>query len=188
MWTFTHVDRAGALRPMKFVAGEREEIDAPRLHIDRYLADRLHRVGVEEHTFSLAMRASSATGWSEPVSLFAAMMLTRHVFSVMARPVFRTDDAVSIDRQIGYCETELSSQRHVAITDGCSTEVVIIWFLEPREARATPLMTKLFPSEPPLLNIRRRGVQLIRRDRLLRAASIASCDSLPAEWMLDGLP
>ena len=43
------VECAGALRPMELVAGDGQQIAADRLHIDRHLARRLHRIGMEVH-------------------------------------------------------------------------------------------------------------------------------------------
>ena len=42
------VERAGALRAVVLVAGERKQIDAHRVDVDRHLASRLRGVGVEE--------------------------------------------------------------------------------------------------------------------------------------------
>jgi hypothetical protein len=80
-----YVERAHALGAIKLVRRNRREIDIVLDDVERDLADGLHRVGVEEHAALVAQRANLAMGCSTPISLFAAMMVTRMVLSSMAR-------------------------------------------------------------------------------------------------------
>src|SRR5271170_6491575 len=45
----THEERARAFRPVELVPGDGGDVDVHLVHIDRHFADRLHRVGVEDH-------------------------------------------------------------------------------------------------------------------------------------------
>ena len=52
-----HVERADALRPVDLVAGDAHQVDPHRLDVERDLADRLRRVGVEERLVLAAQPA-----------------------------------------------------------------------------------------------------------------------------------
>ena len=52
-----HVERADALRAVHLVRAERHQIDLHLVDVERHLADRLHRVGVEEDPLLLRDRA-----------------------------------------------------------------------------------------------------------------------------------
>ena len=43
-----HEERADALRGVELVSGDRQEVDAERRHVDRHLAERLRRVGMDQ--------------------------------------------------------------------------------------------------------------------------------------------
>ncbi len=79
-----HIQGADALRPIHLVGGQAEQIDLQGLHIERNLACRLRRVGVEQHAALLQTPPMAAIGCSVPISLLAAMMETRIVLSVIA--------------------------------------------------------------------------------------------------------
>jgi hypothetical protein len=103
---------------VKLVAGEREEINAPRLHINGYFSDRLNRIGMKQHAFISG----------NPGQLFdrlkrAGFIVGRHyaheagLLPKGCGQLFRTDDPVSINRKIGYSES-LSFQPLASIDDG----------------------------------------------------------------------
>ena len=52
-----HVERADALRPVHLVRAERRQVDLQLVDVERNLADRLHRVGVEQDALLLRDRA-----------------------------------------------------------------------------------------------------------------------------------
>ena len=51
------VERADPLRPVELVRGVRQEVDACRVDVERFLAERLRRVGVKERPMLAAERA-----------------------------------------------------------------------------------------------------------------------------------
>ena len=71
---------AAAFRPIKFVQGERSQIDFGVNNIQRNFA-QVHCTASEWKSTPCSRQSLpiSSTGWSTPVSLFAAMMLTRMV-------------------------------------------------------------------------------------------------------------
>ena len=59
---FADIERADALRGVKLVAGKREHVDVFVLDVDRDVADRLHRVGVEQDAVLFADRTDLGDG------------------------------------------------------------------------------------------------------------------------------
>ena len=57
----------------------------------------------------------------------------------------------------------------------------------PARLRATPLIARLSPSEPPLVNTIRRAVHPSSRATCRRASSTRRRAETPTPWMLDGL-
>jgi hypothetical protein len=88
-----NVERAHALGAVNLVSGEREHVDVVGDHVDRNLAHGLHRVGVEEHALLVTELADFGDGLQTPISLLAAMIVTRIVLSSMAR--FRSSRSIS---------------------------------------------------------------------------------------------
>ncbi len=70
--------------PQILCAESDEEIDARRVDVERDLAGRLDGVRVKEDARALQTRAISATALSVPISLFAAMTVTRIVSGAIA--------------------------------------------------------------------------------------------------------
>ncbi len=114
--------------------------------------------------FSWAIWANSLIGWITPVSLLASIMLTRKVFSVISfrrssgsiRPYSSTGRYVTINPWV-------SSHLQVFVTEGCSIEVVMIWFFPfGRNSKAVPLIARLLASEPLPVKTSLFGVELIR--------------------------
>jgi hypothetical protein len=68
--------RADAERPADLVPGHGHRVQAAGREVDRQLAERLHRVGVERHAVAGASAASSATGCTVPTSLLAHITVT----------------------------------------------------------------------------------------------------------------
>jgi len=79
-----NVERATPLG-RKFMPGERQHIDVVGDYVDGNLAHSLHRVSVEEHVLFMTELADLGDGWRTPISLFAAMIVTRMVLSSIAR-------------------------------------------------------------------------------------------------------
>ncbi len=81
-----HVERPDALRGVHLVCADRRYVDLEVDDVERHFADHLHSVGVEEDalSFSFAIVPISTIGWMMPVSLLAAMIVMRIVWSVIA--------------------------------------------------------------------------------------------------------
>ena len=80
------VQGADALRSLELVSADREQVDAERLDVEVDLRRRLDRVDVRRGRRDAPgrARAISAIGWIVPTSLFASMIETRIVRSVIA--------------------------------------------------------------------------------------------------------
>ncbi len=103
-----HIQRAHAFRAIKLMRRNRREIDIVLNHIERHLADGLHRVGVEEHAALMAQRANLADGLQH-----ANLVVGRHdrhqdgLVVHGALQVVEINAAVLLHRQIGDAESVL---------------------------------------------------------------------------------
>ena len=64
----TGVQRAGALRPVKLVRGERQQVDVLRLDVNGQMPRGLHGVGVEQHA-RLAADCTDRADWQDGADL-----------------------------------------------------------------------------------------------------------------------
>src|SRR5207245_11116148 len=90
--------RAYAFRPMKFVRGKGKEIDRCIAETNRDFADRLHSIGVKQHTF-LATNLSDFLGGKQHASFVVRPHHRKHR-RLRANRSFQfgeTDIALSID-------------------------------------------------------------------------------------------
>ena len=146
--------RARALRAVVLVPGEREQVDAHRVDVDRDLARRLRRVGVEQRA-ALARRCApiSASGCSTPISLFAAITETSTVLSVIAaRSSSRSTKPSRVDaeqRDAPALALEPLARVEHGLVLGRDGDDVIAAVAAAR-ARA-PLIARLFDSVAPLV-------------------------------------
>ena len=168
-------ERAGALRPVELVRRQRQQVDAHRARRRsgpcRPPARR--RCGAARRA-SCAIAPISASGWSVPISLLAAITLTRIVLGVIAaRSASRSTQAVGVD-------AEHASRRALraraacttSSTDLCSVATVMTWLPRPRSAvDATPLSARLFDSVAPLVKMISRGDGVDQRGDLRARAS-----------------
>ncbi len=93
-----NVERAHALWAVKLVRGDRKQIDAEAVHVERHLAGRLHGVAMEAAR-PLRRRCApiSSIGWIVPSSLFACITVISTVSGRSARRIiFGIDDALRI--------------------------------------------------------------------------------------------
>ena len=162
--------RADALRAVELVRRDREQVHAERLDVDRDLARRLHRVGVEQRAARRGpVAASSAIGWMVPISLLACMTDTSAVSSVSAvaqrRRATRCRSA-STGRSV-VVQPRRASALRVLRTASCSMALAIRC-LRPvgSSASATPRMAKLSPSVPPPVNTISDGSAPMQRRHL----------------------
>ncbi len=88
----SNVESADAFWPVKLVSGDRHYVDVLLVHVDRNLADGLNRVGVEDYPALATQLANFCDGLNTPISLLAAMIVTRMVLSSMAR--FRSSRSI----------------------------------------------------------------------------------------------
>ena len=80
-----HIQRADALGRMQLVSGQRQHVDAGRLHVDGEFPDRLHRVGVKQRPRRVGQRRQLGDGKIVPVSLLAHMIEATAVRGPSAR-------------------------------------------------------------------------------------------------------
>ena len=103
-----HVERAHALRSIKLVRGNRRDVDVVLNHVERHLADSLHRIAVKQHAALVAQRADLANGLQH-----ANLVVRRHdrdenrLVVHRALQVVEIDAAVLLHRQIGHAEAML---------------------------------------------------------------------------------
>ncbi len=132
----------------------------------------------------------AASGWMVPISLFAAMTLTRMVRGVIAarsasrstRPPVSTPSTVTSSPCCRNC-------RQTSRTDLCSVATVTIWSPRDRSASTAPLSARLLDSVAPLVKVISPAVALMSAATCARARSVASRASQPnACCLLWGLP
>ena len=96
------VERADALRALELVGAQGEQVDAERLDVEVDVRRRLDGVDARRgrRDGRGPARPISAIGWIVPTSLFASMIETRIVLSVIAAlDVVGVDPAVAVDRR-----------------------------------------------------------------------------------------
>ena len=97
-----NIERAHALGAVNLVAGEREHVDVVGDHVDRNLAHRLHRVGVEDDALLMAELADFADGLQHADLVVGGHDGDQDGLVVHgALQVFEIDQAVGLHRQIG---------------------------------------------------------------------------------------
>ena len=120
-----HVERAHALRPVHLVRRQRRQIDRRRLDVERHLAGRLHRVGVQQRAMRVRNLRQLGQRRSTPISLFAAITLTRDRRSVTAaRTASRSIEPSASTGRTVMRQPLRSSRVHVSSTDLCSVATV----------------------------------------------------------------
>ena len=148
-------ERAAALRPVHLVAGERQQIDLHRVDVDRNLAGALRRVDVKAaRPRARAIAPISASGWTTPISLLAAMTLTSAVSARDARVerveidhARRGSTGSSVTRQPALLEP-LRRFEHRLVLDRRHDDVAPAGG---RQSAATPWIARLFDSVAPLV-------------------------------------
>ena len=112
-----HVERADALGPVHFVRGQRQQIDAHGLDVERNLTDALGRVSVKQNIFL----------FRQPADLFnrvdrADLVVRRHerdknrLVGQRFFELLHIDQTVRANRQIGYVKAMLL-QNFAAVQD-----------------------------------------------------------------------
>ena len=139
---------------------------------------------------ALVIAPISASGWTVPISLFAAMTETRMVSGVIAarsssrsmKPSRSTPSHVT--RQ-----PSLFSRLNESSTDLCSVTTEIRWLPRSRSDCAVPLIARLFDSVAPLVKQISFEPAPMSSATCSRAASTAFCASQPyACCLLAALP
>ncbi len=96
------VQRADALGAVDLVAGEREQVDVVRLHVDGDLADGLHGVGVEDDALLVAELADLGDGLDDADLVVRVHDADEDGLVVHgALQVFDVDEAVGLHGQVG---------------------------------------------------------------------------------------
>ncbi len=97
-----HIERADTLRPVHLVAGDRHQVDVLLVHIDRNLADRLRRVGVEDHAALATELADLGDGLQHADLVVGGHDRDQDGLVVHgALQVVEIDQAVFLHRQVG---------------------------------------------------------------------------------------
>ncbi len=133
------IERAHALRPVDLVAGDRQQVDVHRIDVERDLADRLRRVGVE---VDLALAADLADlGQRLDHADLVVHRHHRHDAGVRADrglQLLEVDEAVLLDRQIGDLEAfqlqVAAGIQHALMLGHHGDDVVLLALVEMRDA------------------------------------------------------
>ena len=114
-----NIQRADSLRPVNLVRGDRREVDPRLLEINRHLANRLHRVGVEHDSFFFRDLADLGNRMKRADLVVGPHDRDEHglVGDRVAHRV-RIDHPVLVDRQIGHCRLAGTLERAATVEHG----------------------------------------------------------------------
>ncbi len=140
--------------------------------------------------FSFAIAPISAIGCSTPISLFAAMIVTRIVLSVIAaRNWSRSMSPSFFTGRYVTRKPSFSRRLQVSMTALCSVTAVMMWSPFSRYIDAAPLIARLSDSVAPLVKTISFALAPMRSATCLRPCSTASSASQPYLWLrLAALP
>ena len=183
--------RAGSLRPVELVRGQRQQIDAERVDVHRDLADRLHGVGMEQRPALVrdARRARRSAGWCRSRCWRASPRRGRSRRVIAAASASGSTMPGGVDRQQGGRPAAprqgLERVQHRLVLDAagdrCRRPVG-------SSASATPRSAKLSASVPPLVNTTSDGSPPISAATAERASSSTAFARWPKWCTLEALP
>ena len=124
--------RAHALRSVNLVRRDRRQIDVVLNHVERNLADRLHRVGVEQHAALMAQRADFADRLQHANLVVGGHDRDQDRLVIHgALQVVEIDPAILLHRQIGDAEAvllqPLAGVEHRLVLGGLGDDVIALF-------------------------------------------------------------